>query len=471
VSRRSFCWALGLVTVLGALPRLLTLGHGLWGDELFTYAIAAEPSLDDALSLMRETENTPPLSYLAAWVAAQVAVPEVAIRLLPLASGIAMAPLAGLAGARAFGRRAGIVGAALVAVSPFAVFYGAEGRAYAPAACAVLAAAWTLTVALDDGRRRWWVATGVAAAAAVWFHYTAVFPLAAQFAWAFFARREHRRALVLTFGAAALAYAPWLPFLEGNAGRAILAALSPVTAGSIVDVPARMWIGHPDVGLADFPGRWGAALLGLALAGAGVLALRESRWRADLAGLARGPAGMHALMAATPAVILLYSVLADSIWRPRNLLVSLAPALLIAAAVLAAPRGRAWIAASAVAVAVFAAGTVRTSTEFRRPAYDELAARLDRVAAPPVPVIERSLIEVPGPLREHLSAWFERPHRHVQADSPDVAAAWEEGVRVGRAFVVTPTTNAVEPDPRFALVSRHVESGLLDLEVLEYAPR
>ena len=473
MSRRAFWWWLGALTVLAAVPRALTLTHALFGDEMFTWAIAAEPAFGDAMSLMRETENTPPLTYVVAWALAKVLDPVHAVRVLPVLCGIAMVPVAGAVGARAFGHRAGLAGAALLALSPFAVYYGGEARAYAPAALATIAAALALLMALESRRARWWVAVTVAAALAVWAHYTAVFPLAAQFAWALCAHRDRARAILLSHGAAALLYVPWLPFLTTNAGRQALAAFSPVNRDTIVEVPAKFLFGTPYLGVTNVPGRLGLWLLAVALAiGVAWLVRERPRLRPGSIG------GLLVLTAlATPVCALAYSLVGDSIWNPRNLIASLPAALLVAGAVLAR-RGAPGLIACALALGVFASATVRESTRLVRPPYDELAAFVDREADPGDPIVEHQVIVAPGPLRLHLAVWLERPHeRHVMASDPGAGDAWDAGLRTGSVFVVAPVGGLPgaelppDADPRFEPAARRVAEGLFDLQVVEYVPR
>src|SRR5438874_2417330 len=81
-------------------------------------------------------------------------------------------------------------GAALVAIAPFAIFYSTEARAYGTLAFLVAFSTYALLRALESSERRWWVAYGVASCAALYAHYTAIFPLAAQVAWAAFVHRD-----------------------------------------------------------------------------------------------------------------------------------------------------------------------------------------------------------------------------------------------------------------------------------------
>jgi len=177
---RHFHALLAAIVVLGGVLRVIAATHGFVGDELFTWVIASGHSLGDVMHGVRTTENTPPLYYLLAWASFKATgVPEL-IRLPSLVGGIATIPVAALVGRRAFGAAAGLAAAALIAASPFAIYYSSEARAYAPAAFCVLASTLLLLRALDRPRLSSWAGFALLASAAVWFHYTAIFPLAAQ---------------------------------------------------------------------------------------------------------------------------------------------------------------------------------------------------------------------------------------------------------------------------------------------------
>ena len=90
-------------------------------------------------------------------------------------------------GRQVVGPLAGVVAAALVALSPFAAFYSVEARPYATMVFFVALSTLALLRAVEDERRRWWVVYALAAACAVYSHYTAIFVVAGQAVWAILA--------------------------------------------------------------------------------------------------------------------------------------------------------------------------------------------------------------------------------------------------------------------------------------------
>ena len=97
-------------------------------------------------------EISPPLYFVFAWICAKIGDPHVWVRVPALVAGVALVPAAYALGVRTVGRTAALIGAALLALSPFAVFYSTEARAYTLATLFVVLAA--ARAAGRDGARR-----------------------------------------------------------------------------------------------------------------------------------------------------------------------------------------------------------------------------------------------------------------------------------------------------------------------------
>ena len=85
-----------------------------------------------------------------------------------LIAGVATVPLVYVLGARTVGRTAALAGTALFALSPFAIFYASEARAYALMTLLVVLSTLSLLRALETNERRWWVAFTLLQAAAMY---------------------------------------------------------------------------------------------------------------------------------------------------------------------------------------------------------------------------------------------------------------------------------------------------------------
>lgn len=121
----------GLTAGAGAL-RFATLRLQSFGDdELYTVWLV-RMRLRDMLATIPESESTPPLYYLLAWVWAKLfGTGEVGLRSLSALLGTTTVPLAWLAARRLASPRTALVAAALAAVHPMLVWYSQEARSYA----------------------------------------------------------------------------------------------------------------------------------------------------------------------------------------------------------------------------------------------------------------------------------------------------------------------------------------------------
>jgi hypothetical protein len=208
----------GVLTALALAVRLAGIDESLFGDELFTMHVTAPDTPGGVLREVRapDTEVSPPLFFLLSWAARRLGDPDYTwVRAPSLLLGTATVPLVYALGVRTVGRRAALVGAALMALLPFGIFYSTEARPYATLAFLLTLSTLALTVAVRTGRRKWWLLYALAAVAALYAHYTGIFVVGAQALWALLVYRERRRELVLATGVAAIAYLPWLPYLSG----------------------------------------------------------------------------------------------------------------------------------------------------------------------------------------------------------------------------------------------------------------
>ena len=215
LSPRAELAIVALIGLAGFALRAAALGQSLLGDELFTYEIATRGSLGDVLDGVTSTELNPPLYFVLAWLAAKAGDPLIAIRVPSLIFATAAIPLVWLVGRRTVGRAPALLGTALYALAPFAVYYGSEARAYSALTFLALASTYALLRGLEvDSGRRWWVLYAAASAGVMYTHYTGLFVLVAQAAWALWFHRGRWRAIAVSCAAAAIAYVPWLPYIR-----------------------------------------------------------------------------------------------------------------------------------------------------------------------------------------------------------------------------------------------------------------
>ena len=150
---------------MGLALRLLCARQSIFGDELFTFEVATRDGLGDVLEGVRSPlEITPPLFFAFAWASAKLGDPTFMLRFPSLVAGVALIPLVYALGTRTVGERAALAGAALAALSPLAVFFSAEARAYMLTAVLVYASTLALLNALEGRGRGWWAVFGGCAA-------------------------------------------------------------------------------------------------------------------------------------------------------------------------------------------------------------------------------------------------------------------------------------------------------------------
>jgi uncharacterized membrane protein len=120
-----------LLTALAAVVRFAALGQqSFWIDEIITVELVSK-SLGGMLRELPGAESTPPLYYVLAWIWSRAAgVDEVGLRSLSALAGTLTVPVCYAAGRTLVSHRAGVIVAALSAVSPLLVWYSQEARAY-----------------------------------------------------------------------------------------------------------------------------------------------------------------------------------------------------------------------------------------------------------------------------------------------------------------------------------------------------
>jgi hypothetical protein len=437
--------AVAALTVLALALRAVAFGDGLYGDELITLDDTRSdlPGVFDGLD---RNEINPPLFYLLAWGFAQFGDAVSLIRVPSIVFGTAVVPVVYALGRRLAGPRVGLTAALLVALSPFAIFYATEARAYASAMFFVALSALALLRALEPGTRpSRWALYGLATLCALYTHYTTIYVVAGMAAWAVYVHRGSARTIVLVLAAAAVAYLPWVPTLLEQRDNELFVAVvglgSDLSAATVFEYPAKLVSGHPFLTLPELPGD--ASLVALAVGAACALLallvppLRRVGERADRADVA-----LVAILAlATPVGVLAYSLLADDLYVPRNLSVAL-PGLALAVAWLIASLRQplAVIVALLIVVPNVVAGVRSLDHSRRRPDSPAIADYIERNARPGDKVAT-GLGDV-GALPLYL-----RGHEVLTDEDPSV---WRAAARGRTVFLSRGEVGALTILPRFA---------------------
>lgn len=379
-------WAsLAALTLLALAIRLLSLRQSLWGDEGFTWLVTGHSTFGGMIDAVRsDYEVTPPFYFALAWLSRRLGDSPEAIRTPSVLAATLLVPAIFALGRRTVGWRAGLLGGALVALSPMAIYYGVEARNYSLLALEVTLSTLVLLKATSKyASRWWWVAFSLLTALALYTHYTSVFVIAAQFLWVFLFRRDGYLCLLGSGLAAAVLFAPWLPELARDsraAGSQVIAVLSPLTSRAFGRGIAAWLFGLPEASLKVVPGPVALGLLAvLALVVTGYAASRLLSRRPAAPG--SKPALVALVAIAAPLGVLLVSMVGDDIFLPRNLMSSLPCALLlVSAGVLALPGRTRTVGAVVLVIAygIAAASTFRAAAS--RPDLRSVAQLLDAKA-------------------------------------------------------------------------------------------
>jgi mannosyltransferase len=310
---------LGLLAVSLYL-RTNSLGESLWMDEGLSIGIASQP-LFDIPSVLR-VDGSPPFYYmlLSVWMdvvgngPAETQGLSVAIALVSIPGGL-------WAGWSLFGRRAGLICAALCAVNPFLTAYAQETRMYSLMLVLSLLATAAFLHVFAYGRRGYLPLFFVLLALMLYTHNWGLFLSAGLLCalvpcW-YVSENRHSfwRDALIGFGGAGLLYLPWLPTLLHQIQHTGAPWLNPPNFGAPVQITRNLLGG-------------GTPTVALLLAGgSGIVAVVQRR--VDDKERTALIAGAVTVLA-TLAVAWLFSQVSPA-WTTRYLGVLLGPMLLLGA--------------------------------------------------------------------------------------------------------------------------------------------
>ena len=317
--------AAGVAVVVGGLLvvslylRTRALGASLWMDEGLSIGIASQP-LFDIPGVLRQ-DGSPPLYYMALniWMElvgngpADTQAMSVATSLLAIPGGL-------WAGWTLFGRRAGLICAALAALNPFLTIYAQETRMYSLMVVLSLLTCAAFLHVYVFRHRKYLPLFAALLAAMLYTHSWGIFVTAGTLVAAAvpLLETEDRRAflkdVVIGFGVAGLLYVPWLPTLLYQTAHTGAPWLNPPRLGAPVQI-SRALLGGGTVTVAV-----------ILAAGSGLAAVVKNRVKD------RERTAVYAALAvgvATLAIAWLFSQVSPA-WTTRYLGVALGPIFLLA---------------------------------------------------------------------------------------------------------------------------------------------
>jgi hypothetical protein len=236
--RIGFGPALVALTAIGFALRATRLGHqSFWIDEVLTFGWIGAIDRHGLGALSNNIHG--PLFAATVWLASRISTAEAWLRLPSLLAGTAAVPALGLLGRSLFGSGIGLAAAALLCLSPFALYYSQECRNYSFTillAIAVLAAARAM-LQRPGWRRAAWLA--VAEMGSILSNLNGFFFVIGVGAWGLWTLRRERRALGMWVAAHALAAACLLPYAWGVTHQVRPERLVGVETGFGSDTPLR----------------------------------------------------------------------------------------------------------------------------------------------------------------------------------------------------------------------------------------
>ncbi|MEP5190085.1 MAG: glycosyltransferase family 39 protein [Marinomonas sp.] len=220
--------ALAGIIGIGAALRLWDLDRTrLWYDEAVSWS-QSSGSLGELIALVA-ADNYPPLHNLLLWLTMPIiGDSETALRLPSAIAGILSIWLVYKLGRLVFTRNTGLLAAAILAISPFHIWYSTEARVYALFAMTGLAFLIALVRTLQGGRLLWPILAAAFGALFLYSHIYAAFSMAGIGAlllfWQVRSIREQRfgQQDVITrafaaFCAACILFLPWMMILATRA--------------------------------------------------------------------------------------------------------------------------------------------------------------------------------------------------------------------------------------------------------------
>jgi mannosyltransferase len=381
--------ALVALTAGAALLRFPTLEtQSYWYDEAITVELVRQPfrAMVDAVP---HSESTPPLYYVVAWFWSRIfGTDEAGLRSLSALIGTATVPATYAAARQFISQRSAFVAAALVAVSPFLVWYSQEARAYA--LLVLLGALSLVPLRRAVGRRPTGplAAWALAASLALATHYFAFFLVATEAAW-LLRRASARRAAAKAVAAVAIVGVA----LVGLAAYQARYGEHTAWISKSGDLGGRAaYLVHQLV-VGEYPASHIRPLL-VAVPIVVLVGLFAWTSRAERAGALLAFAfGLGAIV--PPAAL---AIVGDTVFGGRgdyfiyrNLIVATVPLTIAAAAVFATPRsGRLGFAAVAVTCALLAAVSVEIARrpDLQKPDVRAVAAALGTRPTPRAIVVD-----------------------------------------------------------------------------------
>lgn len=282
-----------VLLILAAALRVAALTKPFYVDEITTLTVASQP-LASMGEVMRKIDASPALypTVLHFWL--NVSHADVWPRLLSAVFGVALVWAVFGLGRAAFGDRAGLWAAFVVAIAPIHVEYAAYVRSYSLFTLLIVLQIWTfmrcLVPEMQDERQptRALVWFTIVTATAFYTHYLSLLILVPEGLYALWRLRDAARRVFMIGGAVVIAaalFVPGVPLLRHNiefdAKRQLDRPAAPAVTTVVPDLFGELSLGRRDLGFASGanPLRRASLTAGLVLFPALFLIGASAGWR------------------------------------------------------------------------------------------------------------------------------------------------------------------------------------------------
>lgn len=204
--------ALAAVFVIGSFLRLTALNRqSLWFDEADVVVRAQQPMAEVMRTFVAPGENGPIYNLmLALWIRV-AGISEIAVRLPSAVFGVLALPLVYLLARRIAGSTVALIATALLAMSPYHIWYSQEAKMYTMVVFLALVSTYALIMALEKNHRWWWVAYAAVTTLMFYTHVATILVFGAQFLYAVATWKQwqdRRRPWAIAIAVLTLPYVP-----------------------------------------------------------------------------------------------------------------------------------------------------------------------------------------------------------------------------------------------------------------------
>lgn len=212
------------ITLLAFGLRVFRLDEqSLWWDEVFIVFVGRMPFPEWLQYVFVEERSHPPgfFAFMSLWT--EMGVNAFWVRYASVIWGTLSVPLSYALARRVAGFWVGLLGALLLAVSPFHIWYSQEARMYAPQVILALLSGYLFLRLLRAPSRRDMFALAAVHTVGFYVYYLFLFVFLAQMVFLITRRRRYRAAMNHWFAANAIAgvlFAPWLAAILMSGGFA-----------------------------------------------------------------------------------------------------------------------------------------------------------------------------------------------------------------------------------------------------------